>query len=264
MMYSNNMAIAIKLHGKVLREVNKDQVYLPFGSEYTILIKNLSTKRAIVHVYTDGTDATGGGGLIIPAGKEVELERFINNGNLASGNRFKFIERTAGIENHRGIGIEDGLIRIEYQFEQVVYQQQLVNTWNSLPLWWDERYGSTATASPATGDVICGSTSGVQATTLCAHGGILRSLASPQNTTSSVAGITAPGSVSNQQFSVGEWFPLEAQKHVMILRLCGESTTGKVQAPITVKTKNKCSMCGRANKASAKFCSSCGTGLVLV
>jgi hypothetical protein len=37
---------------------------------------------------------------------------------MNSGNRFKFIERTAQIEDYRGIKAEDGLLRVEYAFEK--------------------------------------------------------------------------------------------------------------------------------------------------
>ena len=111
-MYGNKLAAAIKVNGKILREF-KDTVYIPFGSEYEILIKNLHTTRAVVNVYIDGNNVSPGG-LVINAGSDITLERSIENGNLTEGNRFKFIERTSNIENHRGIKIEDGLIRILY------------------------------------------------------------------------------------------------------------------------------------------------------
>ena len=114
-MYGNKLAAAIKVNGKVLREF-KDTVHIPFGTEYQITIKNLHTQRAVVHVYIDGEDQTPSG-LVVNAGASVDLERSIKNGNLTEGNRFKFIERTGAVEAHRGIGIEDGLVRIEYQFE---------------------------------------------------------------------------------------------------------------------------------------------------
>ena len=115
-MYNQNMVASIKVKGKILREF-KDKVYIPFGSEYSLLLKNLNTVRAIVNVFVDGENAVPGG-LVIDPGRSVDLERWIKNGNLTEGNRFRFIERTAAVENGpRGIKEEDGLIRVEYQFE---------------------------------------------------------------------------------------------------------------------------------------------------
>ena len=115
MMYDNKLAVAIKSNGKVLREFNKDTVYLKFGSEYSFLIKNLNTRRAVVKIEIDGDEVTKGG-LIVDANREIELERFIRD--LNEGNRFKFIEKTAAIEAHRGNKLQDGLVRIEFEFER--------------------------------------------------------------------------------------------------------------------------------------------------
>ena len=117
MMYESKLVASLKANGKILREF-KDTVYIPFGSEYQFLLKNLHTQRAVVNIFVDGTNVVEGG-LVINAGQEVNLERYIKNGNLTEGNRFKFIKRTAAIEDGpRGIKLEDGLIRIEFQYEQ--------------------------------------------------------------------------------------------------------------------------------------------------
>jgi len=77
-------------------------------------------------------------------------------------------------------------------------------------------------------------------------------------------GITVPGSMSNQKFATVASFPLEDQKHVIVLQLKGETADNKVTAPVTVKAKPKCVTCGKVNKATAKFCSNCGTALEIV
>ena len=116
-MYNNKLVVSLKANGRILRE-NKDTILIPFGSEYSFLLKNLHTQRAVVNIFIDGDNIVEGG-LVIDAGREVNLERYVKNGNLTEGNRFKFIERTAAIEDGpRGIKLEDGLIRIEFQYEQ--------------------------------------------------------------------------------------------------------------------------------------------------
>src|SRR6185503_8982520 len=100
----------------ILRE-SDSSVSLPFGCEYSILVKNLNSVRAQIAVSIDGKDAVGR--MVIAPNSSIELERFVQNGNLEAGNRFRFIERTAGIEKHRGIGADDGLIRIEGWREKV-------------------------------------------------------------------------------------------------------------------------------------------------
>jgi ribosomal protein L32 len=117
MMYQNGLVAVIKVNGKVLRE-SKEKVYIPFGSEYSILIKNLKSQQVRVYVSIDGTDAFGTQ-IVIDPNSEVELKRFIKNDNYNAGNKFKFIERTEAIEEYRGIKVDDSLIRIEYWTEKI-------------------------------------------------------------------------------------------------------------------------------------------------
>ena len=249
MMYKLKMAAAIKVNGRVLRE-EKDIVRIPFGSEYTILLKNLETKRAMVNVYIDGENVVPGG-LVLNAGQEIDLERSIKNNNLNEGNRFKFIERTGAIENHRGIKLEDGLVRIEYQYEYIqTYYQPGDTRWvylheeklPHLPL----RHGilrSTSVKGIVTNDsyTACSSTSQAVA---------------------NEAGITVPGSKSEQKFEFSGWFPTEAQKHNLVFRLVGDLGDDRsVTKPVTVKHKPRCVTCGHTNKANAQFCNQCGTAL---
>lgn len=115
MVYKKNFAAAIKANGKVLREQN-GSVFLPFGQEYSITLKNLNSVRASVNISIDGKLISENGSLVVGPNKTIDVERFISN--LNSGNRFKFIERTSTIENHRGIRVDDSLIRIEFSFEK--------------------------------------------------------------------------------------------------------------------------------------------------
>ena len=134
MMYSNKLVASLKANGKILREF-KDTIYVPFGQEYSFLLKNLHTQRALVNIFIDGENVVEGG-LVIDAGCEVNLERYIKNSNLTEGNRFKFIERTAAIEDgSRGIKLEDGLIRIEFQYEMPRLVNQLFRGFSQNDIW---------------------------------------------------------------------------------------------------------------------------------
>lgn len=122
MMYSNRFIASVRVGGKILRE-NQGTVTLPFGAEYELLLKNMNSRRAMVRVSVDGVDVTDGTRLIIRPNDTISLERFIKNGNFSSGNRLKFIERTGGIETHRGIKQDDGLIRCEFWAEKEAPQE---------------------------------------------------------------------------------------------------------------------------------------------
>ena len=125
MMFVNRFVCAVKVNGKILKE-SSNLVTLPFGAEYEILLKNLNSRRAMVKVSVDGQDATEGTRLILQPNSSITLQRFIRNGNMSSGNRFKFIERTAGIESHRGIKEDDGLIRAEFWAEKEVAEETII------------------------------------------------------------------------------------------------------------------------------------------
>jgi hypothetical protein len=246
MMFSEKLCAAIKSNGKILREF-KDTVMIPFGSEYSVYLKNLNTVRALVNITIDGTDVAPGG-LVLNGNQTLDLERFIKNGNLSEGNKFKFIERTANIEQHRGIGVEDGLIRVEYEFERIVpLTNWYDNTWHPHKIYGG---GTLRGVSGAMNSSFSASAIGATVTT--------QSLGTPINDT----GITVPGSHSDQKFAVASWFPTDGIKHAMVIRLLGETEEGrKIYQPVTVKHKPRCVTCNKQNRASAKFCAECGTAL---
>ncbi len=257
-MYNQKLVASIKVKGKILREF-KDTVYIPFASEYSILLKNLHTQRAVVNVYLDGENVVPGG-LVIDPGRSIDLERWIKNGNLSEGNKFKFIERTTAIEDGpRGIKLEDGLVRIEYQFE---VPRPVINI--SQTIWNQPIYGSNVMrgVSGSTGDwagpagsVTCSATlNSVSADTFK----VTASGASFKNET----GITVPGSKSTQSFQTTTVGILESAVYNIVLKLVGDLGDNKpVEKPVTVKHKPKCVTCGKQNKAHAKFCVECGTAL---
>jgi hypothetical protein len=296
MMYKNKLAVAIKSNGKVLREAgaDKDTIFIPFGSEYSILIKNLESVRAQVRLTVDGTDATEGVSLVVPANGEFELERFIKACNMQAGNKFKFIERSASVENHRGVGITDGLIRVEFQFEKrapVYIRPPMVHHnrygWGCMcgsPLCgslYCQVYGVTqtlSTSSPMQNATYCATSNAAQDVPLT-KSGILRSASAFINQAASAqmaaptalaapvndVGITVAGSRSDQNFTTSAYFALETEVHTMVLKVLGETPTGKpIIKAVTVKAKPKCTSCGRTNKATAKFCVECGTALEIV
>lgn len=260
-MYSNKLAVCVKAAGKVLREYDTDKVYLPFQSEYSIFIKNLNSVRALVKVEIDGVDVSDGrnfalGGLL--GNNTLEIERFIKNSNLQEGNRFKFIERNDKVEKSRGIKAEDGLIRVEFQFEKVLQKYNTTTFVETYPyppskVWYGS--GTIRSAGLGGGTFSSASSAGVDEPFVAyASAGM----------SFNDAGITVPGSLSTQQFSEAAWFPTEDTKHVVIFKLLGIGAKGKVQKPITVSAKPKCSTCGHINKATSKFCAECGTSLIIV
>lgn len=296
-MYQNKLVVAIKHNGKVLRE-NGDIVKLPFGSEYSVLVKNLDSRRVKFRLRIDGDDALGDD-IVVNANSETEIKRFMRNGNMKEGNAFKFIERTEKIENGpRGIKAEDGIISVEYWFEKRAHEYTYTTNYykdifvkeTTWPTWhqtWTTGpyYSTTGSIASKSGDISgvkLGAARGLgdavvqsavaSASATIAGDAIAMNAATPtadsvfinQAQTANEAGITVAGSKVSQEFVPVYGFNSESQSHVIVLRLFGKVGEVEVKQPVTVKTKQKCTTCGHLNKANAKFCSDCGTALELL
>lgn len=255
MMYNNNLAAAIKVNGQILRE-DKSKVILPFQSEYAILIKNLHAScRVAVQVIIDGTDVLYGHRLIIDPNESMELERFVKEND--SGNRFKFIQRTAGIEAHRGINLTDGLIEIKFQFEAPRPVPRFIGQLNSPHRMFshDTQFASRG-AIPKGIDVSGASYSGRE---------VMDSYSSPTASAAADPGITVPGSVSNQRFSTTTLGRMEPEIHGMVFELHGKVEDGRIiKSPVLVSDKRTCSSCGTTHPSSMKYCPNDGTSLEII
>jgi len=256
MMYHNNFVSVIKCRGKVLREDHKGVVRLPFGSEYTILLKNKNSRKAVVNVEID--DESVANGIIVDANKTVELKGSLSG--LSVRNRFKFIQKTKEIQDYRGDRLGDGLVRIEYTFEKKVEEPVWYYTPPQIiwPEWpdddkWRPRKCSTSDA-PNMGDCVYTCSNSAGDTTLIGSSLTCNSLPKSDE------GITVKGSKTKQDFVYGYTDVLESQSSVIILHLRGLTKKRfKVKKVITVKTKLRCPTCGRRSKSSMQFCGNCGT-----
>jgi len=237
MMYNNNFVVVIKHRGKVLRESDSGVVRLPFGSDYTILLKNKDSRKAVADVEIDGEDVATS--VIVPGNRSVELKGALNG--LKVRNHFRFIEKTKRVSNFRGDRPDDGLVRVEYRFEKYEPVQVKPLLKKKSSDWTLDRFDYTDNT------VRYGAT--MDSFTLC----------------NSDSGITVPGAETNQNFEYGHTKPLEYNSHVIVLQLKGtvkgRKKVRKVRKPITVKTRIQCQSCGRKYKASNKFCGGCGTYL---
>lgn len=285
MVYKKNFIAVVKSQGKILREVSENTIHIPFGSEYSILLKNLDARRALVSISIDGKSI--GNSLIIEANSNFELERFIENNNY--GNRFRFIQKTKEISDHRGDRVDDGIIRVEYSFEKPapivrVEDHWHYNHWNYPS--WTYTYTShdpnnynvrglnnigSATGGSVGGGSCSSSTNKNENSSVnacyCSFGAdALRSAKRSDIPTPGIPmddeGITVKGSQSNQSFQYGTIGALE-QTEVITLKLNGYVGSGpaKISKPVTVKDKKICPTCGKFNKYQNRYCSGCGTFL---
>lgn len=270
MMYHNQFVCSVKCGGRIMRE-NKEVVLLPFGADYSLLMKNLNTKRAAVGVSIDGQDVLDGAKLCVNPGEDYELERWILEGNLNKGPKFRFIEKTGAVSEARGDRIDDGIVRVTYAFELTrapILKLTNFNFGGSGQTPSSFQYGNDTLRdmgmrSSGEGMQKMGlpSTFSSQARGMGQTAGsvVPDSLDDPVG--QSEVGITTKGAESGQSFThvtmgaVGE-------EHAIILYLRGVNDTGKlIVEPVDVKRKLKCGTCGQVNTSRQKFCGGCGTNL---
>lgn len=237
-MYNKKLVAVVKVNGKVLREQD-DTVYIPFGSEYSIMLKNLHTTKVQVDISIDGDNVLDNKLILINPGESTEIEGFLK-GNCVS-NKFKFIEKTDQISDFRGNRIDDGIINIKYQFEYARrYSYDDILCKGSMSM-----YNSDITPKYAS----CNSD----------QLGSIQCNSSIQND----EGITVHGSASNQSFQNGYIGSVESEKHSICIHLKGCNKNNEyISKPITVKTKVQCMTCGNLHKFGTKYCCNCGTCLV--
>jgi len=264
MVYNNKFVAVVKCNGKILRE-NDCIVNLPFGSEYSLLLKNMESRKSKVTIHIDGKNI--GNSFIINPNSEIEIERFVND--LNKGHKLKFIEKTKDISNYRGDKIDDGFIRIEFQYEKqpditinktVIEEHRHINTYQ--PIYIRTEPYPPYTHYPQYPYITCENSVNYSSEPLTGNaiGNSNMSFYSSVNTD----GITVKGSESKQQFRYGHINELEESSHTIILRLRGidPSTNKIVEKIITTKTKLICETCGKKSKSHMKFCSKCGTALI--
>lgn len=265
MMYKNDFVAVVKVNGKVVREKDGSTIQLPFGSEYTIALKNKRFVRCLVDIFIDGSWI--GGSLILRPHEEVNLERFID-----SPNKFRFIQKTREIQDYRGDKIDDGIITVKFRFEKVTYKPErkiLLEKYNDIMddnTYRHARIGGLSRGcdmyynSPnTTGDIVNASLR----STIVSNAEVTPD-AMLMDKPADDEGITVKGSHSDQKFVSSHIEELEDETHVINFEVRGfqpseESKTD--EDVIYVQSKITCPTCGTRSRASAKFCSNCGTAL---
>ena len=270
MTHKDNFIVEVKQNGKILR-VKDGAVYLPFGSEYSIYLKNLNSRRASVNISIDGQDVLDNSSLILDANSSTELQGFLR-GNTAK-NRFRFINKTKQISEHRGDRADDGLIRVEFAFEKPKEQPWITNTikevhhYHNTPT---QIYGTSAEWSYTNNDSSAKDVKygNAMKDTLRSRSIDLSNVTCDSLGVENISqvpnadeGITVKGSEVNQQFRYASIGDLE-ESTVIVIALKGLTDSGKkVEETVTVEKKLECSSCGTKSKSSFKFCPNCGTFL---
>lgn len=114
-MYRDSYALALMLDGKIQKESDDGMVLLPFGSEYALRLKNKLRKRAVADVFIDGRLTAKG--IVIEANGTVDLERFVEDGNLSEGKKFKLV-RINDPKVEQPNDSENGIIEVNFYPEK--------------------------------------------------------------------------------------------------------------------------------------------------
>lgn len=272
------LAVAVKCGGKVLRE-HGDTVFLPFGSEYSLLIKNLDTqKRVVADIKIDGREVVEGG-LVINANSSIDLKRFVEDGNFDVGPAFKFQQMTSAIEQSRGCKLEDGILQVSFRFEEPIVYGGFIwrdDTWVK-PYWQQPTYFCNSTlrsmnvgsAVGQTHDTLSADAKGMADGNInCCYSAQVGATVGSSSFGDALAaagldqGITVKGEEVKQGFkSVSIDESRLGAVQTIVLKLKGDVGQTKVSKPLTVKTKPVCSECGTKNPSTARFCMTCGNNL---
>lgn len=253
MMYQAGYVLVVKdSNEKILRETGSSsdkQVFLPYNSEYSLLLKNKTVKRVVAEVFIDGTDVLGGRRLLIEPNSDYNLERFLVNGNLGSGRRFKFVS-----PDHPDVqdpySSELGEIRVRfYEVNPTYYSPVHIPVNWQIPKqkdpWapfdpWNKKFESKS--------------KGIQDFS-CSVGSDFVTRSGDN------VGATVEGSYSNQRFEeVNHVGDISSNYTEIRLRILAPKTS---DSSITVRSTRWifCSVCGHKNPSSANYCANCGAKL---
>lgn len=234
--------------GQPIRESNEvgdRTIRLPYESEYKIRIKNKNSVRCKAQVLVDGMDIAPGKFFIVRPNESVDLERFLQDGDMNKGNCFRFINALKGAATGE---IQDphsrnlGQIEVKF-FKEVTYPYFTTGIATSWPYGGAGGGGGYYSAfpnynlnnsQPIGGTYACVNTAGGTAT-----GGAGNAQAGSTFTTNSVnvseqvrghaesdiksdAGGTAMGSESRQQFHHAlDYFQTELSPVMISIQLKG-------------------------------------------
>lgn len=246
MAFSSNCVVAVKVKGKVVRDGNGNNgernVYLPHGTEYSLLLKNLTNRNAVASVEIDGSDALGGERVVVPANDSIELKRFMLDGDKDKGAAFKFVSLDSGDEGIVDPSSKDnGLIVARFYHEKMQYHY--VSPPHYSP--WDYRIGAPPIAIKGIGSCVQSpENTPLGASNVCDYHCYTTQMdVAPTGATAEGSNVTQ--TFTNMQMDI-ETFPFSTVK--LRLRVRGDS-------------KIFCQMCGKRKESGWKHCPYCGVVL---
>jgi hypothetical protein len=117
MVFSNRFVVCILIDGKPAKELANKTVHIPFGSQYSIRLRNKNKRRAVAKIIIDGENVSGEG-YVVGANDSVDIHRPADK-NVA----FKFVSLDSGeaVEFGKNGPNDDkvkGTIRVDFYLEK--------------------------------------------------------------------------------------------------------------------------------------------------
>lgn len=260
-MFIKDFVVSICTKDGICREfkdsLGGQAVYLKYGSEYSIYLKNLRDVRACVKVTVDGTETTADG-LVIGANASHTLEGVIGADNVTH-NVFKFIAKTRKIKEFRGDKADDSVIQVSVTFEKkpVVRRPSLLeeypwihDQWYSRPV---KALNNYSLGNAQQMGFHCNTRS-------CSNEAVSTSNISPASL--DMGGITVPGTPTDVRYSTTTFNASDDTTSVSF-RLSGVNPEDQIiQNPVVTSRKRQCPTCGTHNPNTNKYCGECSRCLV--
>lgn len=254
MMFKENLVVSVKAGGNYLTDKG-NKILMPFGTEYSLFFRNKDVRRvAIGPITIDGKDILDGKRMVLDAAEDWTLEGAIRDTD--DSYRFKFIERTKKISNHRDDDPEDGLISVSFQYEKIKstfhkMRERRING-DGHGFLHSMNIGGHDSAPIATYSASSASTMNVGSVSNLQH------QAQPE----AEAGITVDGNHINHSYNTTVLNGMEAEQHNLLFGIYGYTESAElIKESITSKTKLICNTCGTKSSYNTKFCPECGTNL---
>lgn len=119
MVYSNKFVVSILVNGRIVDEKVNGEVSIPFGSNYTVRLRNKHAVRAVGKIYIDNENVSGGG-YIVEANSYVDIKRHANEDRS-----FKFVSTKSAAAKKSGKDLSNqngelGVVEVRFYLEKPV------------------------------------------------------------------------------------------------------------------------------------------------
>ncbi len=248
-MYKNGCVLALIANGQVLEEDNSKRVCMPFGTEYKVRLINKNYERNAADLIVNGENIAR---FIVGAGETIDIERFLD-GNLNSGNRFKFTSLNDSRVKDKN-DFDNGIVEVHFYKERKKQEPIIIREehhhYDHYPVYPDPKpWKPFSPWFGCNGDIVCSFNAGDSGKGLSSGTDNAMNFASCTASRSEVGGATVRGSNSYQQFSEVSGYEFESDATILKLKIInGEPVVGS----------KYCSGCGRKRKDGDKFCGNCG------